>query len=158
MFKLTVQPPTPDHAPYIGTGNPTGLDIRAYLPNKELVIKPKRSALVPTGLKIDVELPVDEFSPDIQIRGRSGMGCKDDIQFHVGTIDTDYRGEICVKLFNFSSKPYTIKDKDRIAQLVVGVCMTPKTMVSTGRYEVVEKLPERVTERGEQGFGSSGKQ
>lgn len=109
-----------------------------------IVLKPLERALVPTGIKI--ELP---HNYEAQIRPRSGLAIKSGISLSncVGTIDEDYRGEVCVGLINLSNAEFSIHRGDRIAQMLVAP-------VSKAQIEVVEELSK--TERQEGGFGSTG--
>ena len=127
------------------TVNSAGMDLRAYLPDGELVIKPMQRALVPTGLFM--EIPVGYEG---QVRPRSGLAIKSGITVlnSPGTIDADYRGEVKVILINLSDADFVIKSGDRIAQLVIAKHEQP------GVVEV-EVLSE--TERGSGGFGHTGK-
>jgi dUTP pyrophosphatase len=110
-----------------------------------IILKPKTSCLVPTG--ISVAFP-EEF--EIQIRPRSGLAAKNNISVlnTPGTIDSDYRGEIKVILFNHGNIDFKINNNDRIAQMIL-------TPVIKMQLDEVEDLPE--TLRGEGGFGSTGK-
>ena len=120
------------------------MDIMAFLENK-VEIEPNNSALIPTGLSIAI--PSD---CEIQIRPRSGLAVKSNISVlnTPGTIDSDYRGEIKIILFNHSSKKFEVYNKDRIAQMV----LMPVLKVD---FNEVDELPE--TYRGSGGFGSTGK-
>ncbi len=122
-----------------------GMDIRAWL-NEPVTLQSLERKLIATGLYI--ELP-DGF--EAQLRPRSGMAFKHGITLpnSPATIDADYRGEIKIALVNISNQPFTIHDGDRIAQMVIA------------RYEKIEwKVVEALSEsnRGEGGFGSTGKQ
>jgi dUTP pyrophosphatase len=110
-----------------------------------MVIDPTDIILIPTGIQIS--LPIGY---EAQIRARSGLSLKHGITMinGIGTIDSDYRGEIKVPLVNLGKIPYTIKPGERICQMVV------KKYV-WGEFEVVDELDE--TERGDGGFGHSGK-
>lgn len=130
-------------APSYQSSGSSGMDVRAHL-SESLVIKPGRSALVPTGLYLEIP-----SGYEVQVRSRSGLALKNGIMVlnSPGTIDSDYRGEIKVILMNLSSEDFVINNNDRIAQLVLS------------RYEKAElvlsdKLEE--TERGSGGFGSTG--
>ena len=119
------------------------MDIRAML-DSELIIKPMKSALIPTGLHI--ELP-DGF--EAQIRPRSGLAFNMNVGMlnSPGTIDTDYRGEIIISLINLSDRDVVINNGDRICQMVVS------------RFEKVEwNESDRLSlsERGSGGFGHTG--
>lgn len=120
-----------------------GMDLRANI-EKSIVLKPLERTLVKTGLFI--ELPLDF---EVQIRPRSGLALKHGITVlnSPGTIDADYRGEIGVVLVNLSNETYTVKDGDRIAQMVIA-------RHERVEWELVKKLGD--THRGEGGFGSTG--
>ena len=122
----------------------SGMDLMA-LTNKPIKILPQKSYLVPTG--ISVAIPKNY---EIQIRPRSGLAAKNNISVlnTPGTIDSDYRGEIKIILFNHSSDEFLINDGDRIAQIV----LMPVHKID---FEEVENLPDTV--RGEGGFGSTGR-
>lgn len=85
---------------------------------------------------------------EAQVRGRSGLNRDHGIVVPVGTIDADYRGEICVMVYNLSREPYTIQPGDRIAQLVI----SPVIQAEWQHVDALEK-----TDRGDGGFGSTGK-
>ena len=101
--------------------------------------------LIPTGLKIELE-----HGYEAQIRPRSGLSVKHGITLIncVGTIDEDYRGEVCVPVVNISNEAYTIQPDERIAQMIIA-------RVEQAKLEVVTELTE--TARGVGGFGSTGK-
>ncbi len=130
--------------PNYKTDGASGLDLMALL-NKPIKLKPNSSCLVPTGIAV-------AFSSDfeIQIRPRSGLAAKNSISVlnTPGTIDSDYRGEIKVILFNHGKNDFLINNKDRIAQMIL-------TPVLKMEFEETDDLPETV--RGEGGFGSTGK-
>ncbi len=130
--------------PEYKTSGSSGLDLIAFI-EKDLIIKPKDSALIPTGLSVAIE---DHL--EIQIRPRSGLAAKNKITIlnTPGTIDADYRGEIKVILINLSENDFEIKNGDRIAQMVI--CPIVKA-----EFELTDKLPKSV--RGHGGFGSTGK-
>lgn len=130
--------------PAYETVNSAGMDLRAYLPDGELVIKPMQRALVPTGLFM--EIPVGYEG---QVRPRSGLAIKSGITVlnSPGTIDADYRGEVKVILINLSDVDFVIKSGDRIAQLVIAKHEQP---------EIVEVHTLSETERGAGGFGHTG--
>ncbi len=130
--------------PAYATALSAGLDLRANI-DAPIVLEPLQRALVPTGLFMALPAGVEA-----QVRPRSGLAIKHGITVlnSPGTIDADYRGEVCVILVNLSSEPFTINDGERIAQMVVA------------RHEQVEWLPTETleeTERGAGGFGHSGK-
>ena len=120
------------------------MDLRANVA-EPLVLKPMQRVLVPTGLRI--ELP---FGCEAQIRPRSGLALKHGITVlnSPGTIDADYRGEIQVLLVNLSDLPFEIKQGERIAQMVVA---------RYERVQWVEVTELSDTQRGEGGFGHTGK-
>ena len=130
--------------PIYKTEGSSGMDLTALTEDK-IVIKPNKSALVPTGLS--VAIPDDT---EIQIRPRSGLAAKSSISVlnTPGTIDSDYRGELKVILFNHGDKEFIINNGDRIAQMV----LVPILKV---QFEEVQDLPETI--RGSGGFGSTGK-
>jgi len=130
--------------PSYKTEGASGMDLMAFI-NEPIELKPKSSCLVPTGLSV-------AFSNDyeIQIRPRSGLAAKKNISVlnTPGTIDSDYRGEIKIILFNHGDKEFIINNKDRIAQMIL-------TPVHKMILEEVDSLPDSV--RGKGGFGSTGK-
>lgn len=130
--------------PEYKTGLSAGMDLCANL-NEPLVLKSLERKLVPTGLFI--ELPVGY---EAQVRSRSGLALKHGISVlnSPGTIDADYRGEIGVILVNLSNEEFTVNKGERIAQLVIA-------KHETAEWVEVETLGE--TQRGEGGFGSTGK-
>lgn len=120
-----------------------GMDVHSNNP-VPIIIQPGTSALVETGLRFC--LPLDVRA---DVRSRSGLALRSNVLVFHGLIDPDYRGILCVLLFNLSStRPFTVKRGDKIAQLV----FTPLLRV---RLEQVEDIGE--TERGEKGFGSTGR-
>lgn len=143
-MKLNIVNKSNNTMPAYETVNSAGMDLRAYLPDGELVIKPMQRALVPTGLFM--EIPVGYEG---QVRPRSGLAIKSGITVlnSPGTIDADYRGEVKVILFNLSDVDFVIKSGDRIAQLVVAKCE---------QMEVIEIETLSETERGAGGFGHTG--
>ncbi|MCW1735946.1 dUTP diphosphatase [Anaerorudis cellulosivorans] len=132
--------PLPEYA----TLHSAGMDLRANI-DKPIVLKPLQRALVPTG--IFIQLPEGY---EAQIRPRSGLAIKHGISVvnSPGTIDADYRGEICAILINLSDEEFTINDGDRICQMVI-------TEHSRVEWREVCKLEE--TNRGSGGFGHTGK-
>ncbi|MDE6243881.1 MAG: dUTP diphosphatase [Muribaculaceae bacterium] len=131
-------------APAYATPGSAGMDIRANLPDTEIVLPPGQRALIPTG--IYMALPE---GMECQVRPRSGLALKHGITVlnAPGTIDSDYRGEVGVILINLGSEPFTVRHSERIAQLVFAhhACV---------RLEETDTLPD--TQRGEGGFGHSG--
>ena len=130
--------------PIYKTNGASGMDLIAFI-SEPIILKPQNSCLVPTGISAAFS---EEF--EIQIRPRSGLAAKNNISVlnTPGTIDSDYRGEIKVILFNHGSKDFIINNNDRIAQMV----LTPVIKMD---LEQVESLPETI--RGKGGFGSTGK-
>jgi dUTP pyrophosphatase len=119
------------------------MDLRAYL-EEEILLKPLERALIPTG--IFIELPVGF---EAQIRPRSGLAIKNGITVlnTPGTIDADYRGEVKVIMVNLSNENWTVRDGERIAQMVI-------SSHEKAAWELVSELAE--TERGAGGFGHTG--
>ena len=130
--------------PSYKTDGASGMDLKAFI-KEPINLKPYTSCLVPTGISVAFS---DEF--EIQIRPRSGLAAKNSISVlnTPGTIDSDYRGEIKVILFNHGSNDFLINNKDRIAQMVL-------TPVVKMELEETDNLP--VTLRSEDVFGSTGK-
>ena len=130
--------------PSYKTKGASGMDLMAFVKEK-IVIKPQTSALIPTGLSV-------AFSEDyeIQIRPRSGLAAKNNISVlnTPGTIDSDYRGELKIIIFNHSKHDFIVNNTDRIAQMVL-------TPIAKMELEEANELPK--TLRGEGGFGSTGK-
>ena len=130
--------------PSYKTTGASGMDLMAFI-NSPITIKPKTSSLIPTGLSI-------AFSEDyeIQIRPRSGLAAKNNISVlnTPGTIDSDYRGEIKVIIYNHGNEDFLINNRDRIAQMTL-------TPVSKMELVPTENLPDTI--RGKGGFGSTGK-
>ena len=130
--------------PSYKTKGASGMDLMAFVKEK-IVIKPQTSALIPTGLSV-------AFSEDyeIQIRPRSGLAAKNNISVlnTPGTIDSDYRGELKIIIFNHSKHDFVVNNNDRIAQMVL-------TPIAKIELEEANELPK--TLRGEGGFGSTGK-
>ena len=129
--------------PSYATALSAGMDLRANL-DTPIVLQPLERALVPTGLFM--ALPQGY---EAQVRPRSGLAIKKGITVlnSPGTIDADYRGEVCVILVNLSNEPFTITDGERIAQMVIA------------RHEQVEWCECEVldeTDRGAGGFGHTG--
>ena len=130
--------------PSYKTTGASGMDLMAFV-DKPIKLAPKNSCLVPTGLS--VAFPQE---CEIQIRPRSGLAAKNNISVlnTPGTIDSDYRGEIKIILFNHGNLDFIINNKDRIAQMIL-------MPVYKMEIEEVENLPQ--TLRGKRGFGSTGK-
>ena len=130
--------------PEYKTDGASGMDLLAFIKDP-INIKPKTSFLVPTGLSVAFS---EEY--EIQIRPRSGLAAKNNISVlnTPGTIDSDYRGEIKVIIYNHGNKDFTINNEDRIAQMI----LTPVV-----KMELEETLDLPKTIRGIGGFGSTGK-
>jgi len=130
--------------PAYATEGSSGMDIRAFIASP-IQLAPLERVLVPTGLFIAIPPHLE-----VQIRPRSGLAIKQGLTClnTPGTIDADYRGELKIILINLSNEPQTIQDGDRIAQMVF-------QQVEKASWELVEILDE--TERGEGGFGHTGK-
>ena len=130
--------------PSYKTEGASGMDLMAFI-DQPIKLTPKSSCLVPTGLSV-------AFSKEyeIQIRPRSGLAAKNNISVlnTPGTIDSDYRGEIKIILFNHGSSEFVINNRDRVAQMIL-------MPVNKMDLEEVENLPD--TLRGKGGFGSTGK-
>tara|TARA_B110000259_G_scaffold11437_1_gene12438 strand:- start:1320 stop:1757 length:438 start_codon:yes stop_codon:yes gene_type:complete len=130
--------------PIYKTNGASGMDLMAFTEGP-IKIAPNSSYLVPTGLSM-------AFSEDyeVQIRPRSGLAAKNNITVlnTPGTIDSDYRGEIKIILFNHGKEDFIINNKDRVAQMI----LTPVIKMT---FEETDSLPD--TLRGEDGFGSTGK-
>ena len=122
----------------------SGFDVRAQV-SETIVLKPGERAMVPTGLSFEIPLGFE-----IQARPRSGWAAKEGLTVlnTPGTIDADYRGEVKIILINLGKEPITIKDQDRVAQLVIAP-------VILADFKLVEELG--TTDRGAGGFGSTGR-
>ena len=122
----------------------SGVDLEAFLENP-IELEPNKSVLIPTGIAIAI--PQDT---EVQIRPRSGLAAKFNIGVlnSPGTIDSDYRGEIKVIIYNHGDADFVVNNGDRIAQMIL-------TPVIKMKLEETDELPE--TARGEDGFGSTGK-
>ena len=145
MIKVLVKKLEPSvKLPSYKTSGASGMDLMAFI-DKPIELKPGQSCMIPTGLSLAFP---KEY--EIQIRPRSGLAAKDNISVlnTPGTIDSDYRGEIKVILFNHSDKKFKINNNDRIAQMI----LTPVIKMD---LEETNDLPETI--RGESGFGSTGK-
>ena len=145
MIKVLIKKLNPKaELPKYKTEGSSGMDLMALI-EKPIKIKPQSSALISTGLSIAI--PEDT---EVQIRPRSGLAAKSSISVlnTPGTIDSDYRGEIKIILFNHGKEEFTVNNMDRIAQMI----LMPVLKVE---FEEVEELPKSV--RGSGGFGSTGK-
>ena len=144
MLKVKVINHSRFDLPRYATPLSAGMDVRANI-DEAVVLRPLERAMIPTGLSI--ELPEGY---EMQIRPRSGLAAKHGITVlnSPGTIDADYRGEIRVILVNLSNEEFRIEAGERIAQMVVA-------RHEQVEWEMTEELAE--SERGEGGFGSTGK-
>ena len=145
MIKVLVKKLKPSvKLPSYKTSGASGMDLMAYI-DKSIELKPGESCLVATGLT--VAFPKEY---EIQIRPRSGLAAKNNISVlnTPGTIDSDYRGEIKVILFNHGKKNFKIVNNDRIAQMI----LIPVIKMD---LEETDELPDSI--RGVGGFGSTGK-
>ena len=145
MVKVLVKKLNPKvQLPSYKTDGSSGMDLLAFI-NSPVIIKPGTSELIPTGLSIAIP---NNF--EIQIRPRSGLATKSSISVlnTPGTVDSDYRGEIKIILFNHGKKEFIVNNNDRVAQMVL-------MPVSKVDFNEVDKLPNTI--RGEGGFGSTGK-
>ena len=145
MVKVLVKKLNPSvQLPSYKTIGSSGMDLKACI-EKPINLEPKNSCLIPTGLA--VAFP-DKY--EIQIRPRSGLAAKNNISVlnTPGTIDSDYRGELKIILFNHGNENFVINDNDRVAQMVL-------TPIIKMELEEVNELP--VSVRGVGGFGSTGK-
>ena len=143
-IEITREPGTDDlPLPAYETEHAAGMDLRAAVTDP-VVIPAGGRALIPTGLRIAVPPGFEA-----QIRPRSGLALKNGITLPntPGTIDADYRGEVCVIVLNLGDAPFTIQRGDRIAQLIVA----PVVRV---RWATVDRLSD--TQRGDGGFGHTG--
>lgn len=129
--------------PEYKTAGAAGADVCALL-DEPVTLAPMQRALIPTGLSFAIPAGYE-----VQVRPRSGLAAKNGITClnAPGTIDSDYRGEVKVILINLGQEPFTVRNGDRIAQLVVAP-------VTTGDFRAVTELD--VTARGNGGFGSTG--
>lgn len=130
--------------PEYQTEGAAGMDLYAAI-DKPILLKPLERTLIPTGIKIELEKGFEA-----QVRPRSGLSIKHGISLVncVGTIDEDYRGEVCVPMINLSNEEYAIQPNERIAQMIIA-------KVEKAQIRVVESLSE--TARAAGGFGSTGR-
>jgi len=145
MARVLIKKLNPDvELPAYKTNGASGMDLMAFI-KEPIKIPPNNSYLVPTGLSM-------AFSEgyEVQIRPRSGLAAKKSITIlnTPGTIDSDYRGEIKIILFNHGKEDFIVNNKDRVAQMVL-------TPIIKMEFEETDNLPN--TLRGEGGFGSTGK-
>ena len=129
--------------PAYATDGASGMDLRAFI-DEPITLKPMERSLIPTGLFVQIPEGYEG-----QVRARSGLAIKHGIGLvnSIGTIDSDYRGELKIPMINFGNESFTINSGDRVAQLVIAA------------YERVEPIIVSVldgTDRGEDGFGHTG--
>ena len=131
------------NVPEYKTEGAAGMDLCAAIA-EPIALKPLERKLIPTGLKIELE-----HGYEAQIRPRSGLSIKHGISLIncVGTVDEDYRGEVCIPLVNLSNQSYVIQPGERVAQMIIA-------KYEQAKIEVVTELSDTV--RGEGGFGSTG--
>ncbi|MEC8536691.1 MAG: dUTP diphosphatase [Bacteroidota bacterium] len=144
-MKIDIINKSPHALPSYQTNGSAGMDLRAHL-EKDIVLKPLERCIIPTGLFMALPLGYEA-----QVRPRSGLAAKYGLTVlnSPGTIDADYRGEIGVILVNISNTNFTVKDGERVAQLVI----SKHTRVE---WVSVQNLSD--TSRGSSGFGSTGSQ
>ena len=145
MARVLIKKLNPDvELPVYKTSGASGMDLMAFI-DEPIKIAPNSSYLIPTGLSM-------AFSEDyeVQIRPRSGLAAKKGITVlnTPGTIDSDYRGEIKIILFNHGKEDFIINNKDRVAQMI----LTPIIKI---KFEETDNLPDTLRDEG--GFGSTGK-
>ena len=144
MVKILIKRLSPKVTmPQYKTIGSSGMDIAAFL-DSEILIKPSEKKIIPTGIKLKIPKGYE-----IQIRPRSGLAANNDITVlnTPGTIDSDYRGEIKVILFNHGKNIFKVENGLRIAQMV----LCPVIEANLSEVEIIDE-----TERGEGGFGSTG--
>lgn len=146
MDRITVKIINKSHHPLPSYGTPgaAGMDVRAYLPEGPVTIPPGKRALIPTGLYM--QLPQGY---ECQIRPRSGLALNYGLSVanSPGTVDADYRGEVCVILINHGEDDFVVNDGERICQMVI-------TTYSHVKWEAAERLDR--TEREDGAFGHTG--
>ena len=134
-----------NNLPAYETASSAGMDLRAYLPEGPITLKPMQRMLIPTGLYMEIPEGYEG-----QVRPRSGLAIKSGITVlnTPGTIDADYRGEVKIILINLSDSDFVINSGDRVAQIVFAKCE---------QMEVVNVETLSDTERGAGGFGHTGR-
>ena len=145
MVKVLIKKLSPKvQLPKYKTYGASGMDLMAFI-NTPITIKPKTSSLIPTGLSVAFS---EEY--EIQIRPRSGLAVKNNISVlnTPGTIDSDYRGELKVIIYNHGDSDFVVNNKDRIAQMILSPILKME-------LEETDELPKTI--RGQGGFGSTGK-
>ena len=144
-MKIDIINKSPHALPSYQTNGSSGMDLRAHL-EKDIVLKPLERSIIPTGLFMALPLGYEA-----QVRPRSGLAAKYGLTVlnSPGTIDADYRGEIGVILVNLSDTDFTVKNGERVAQLVI-------SKHERGEWVSIQNLSD--TSRGSGGFGSTGSQ
>ena len=145
MAKVLIKKLNPNvELPVYKTSGASGMDLMAFI-EKPIKLLPNSSCLIPTGLSMACS---EDY--EVQIRPRSGLAAKNSVTVlnTPGTIDSDYRGEIKIILFNHGKEDFLINNKDRVAQMIL-------TPVVKMEFQETDNLPD--TLRGEDGFGSTGK-
>ena len=144
-MKIDIINKSPHALPSYQTNGSAGMDLRAHL-EKDIVLKPLERSIIPTGLFMAIPLGYEA-----QVRPRSGLAAKYGLTVlnSPGTIDADYRGEIGVILVNISNTDFTVKNGERVAQLVI-------SKHARGEWVSVQNLTDTI--RGSGGFGSTGSQ
>jgi len=145
MVKVLIKKLFPEvKLPSYKTPGASGMDLMAFI-KSSIIVKPQTSCLIPTGLSMAFS---DNY--EVQIRPRSGLAAKKNISVlnTPGTIDSDYRGEIKVIIYNHSNIDFIVNNNDRIAQMIL-------TPVIKMELQEVSELPQTI--RGTGGFGSTGK-
>ena len=129
--------------PTYATDGASGMDLRAFI-DEPVILKPMERRLIPTGLFVQIPEGYEG-----QVRARSGLAIKHGIGLvnSIGTIDSDYRGELKIPVINFGNESFTINSGDRVAQLVIAAYKRVEPII-------VSVLDE--TDRGEGGFGHTG--
>ncbi len=148
-MKLQIKPLSPKIGteiplPYYASDGAAALDLHACL-DAPITILPNAQAVIPTGIAAAIP---DGYVGVIAVRSSMGVRHSISLSNDIGVIDSDYRGPLGIGLRNNGSAPYTIQSGDRIAQLMVVPVLCPE-------IEIVEELPH--TQRGENGFGSTGR-
>ena len=144
MFEMKIEKlPNCSALPEYKTSGASGMDLSAGI-DEDIILKPMERKLIPTGIKIEIPQGFEA-----QVRPRSGLSIKQGLTLIncIGTVDSDYRGEIKVPMINLSTEVQTIKNGDRIAQMVI-------MPIAVANIEIVQELTE--TTRGAGGFGSTG--
>ena len=129
--------------PTYATDGASGMDLRAFI-DEPVILQPMERRLIPTGLFVQIPEGYEG-----QVRARSGLAIKHGIGLvnSIGTIDSDYRGELKIPVINFGNESFTLNNGDRVAQLVIA---------SYERVEPIIVSVLDVTDRGEGGFGHTG--